>query len=394
MSNSCNWDYDARLPAGLYDVAANETWLEEKAAQGLHIQRIQGARVYFEKGEPQTLRYRFQPMGKAKEKLDEERLALYAELGWEYLGTVDGVFHLWRCGDGAAPELDTDPVVQAEGYRYLKHNMMTTAFMELGFLLGTFGICILANVGGGTPLRYILRDYLPLQAQAFFTAVVCGVSWEVMEVRTMLRLLKNLSAGIPMDRPRPYRTKGRIQRVMVAAYLLWIILQTVANFWPVGNGDILGWSDLAADGTPKAGIVYVDVTKLDPPEDEVEFERVSTKFHELASRMTEVEMRQTRQLSPGQHLVASKAETTHYVLRAPFLASILVGDIQADYRNWGPFEEVSVPGLDRFLVSTRKKSQVIIAAKGKDVLEVFYSGTADLADQGTYFAELLNSTAR
>ena len=389
MSDFYDWDHYATFPCGLYDVAANETWLEEKAAQGYHVQRTLGSRVYFEKGEPSLCRYRLQPLTGKEAELDDERLALYRNLGWQHMGAVGGLYHLWRCADPHAPELDTDPVVQAEGYRRQKECMVRTALLELGFLVGLIAICILANTGGGTALRYILRSKLPLESLALLGALGSTIAWEAMEVRTMLRLLKTLRSGIPLERPRPYRTKQRIRRGMAVVFGLWVILQGVSSFWPVGNRDILGWDAMGTDGKPKTGIVYMDATAMDPPEDAVDFDHAFTKVHELARRVTEVEMRQLRHVRPGYNLVAVNAETTHYDLRWSFLVPILVEDIQAAYRNWGPFVEVQAPGLDRFWVSTRKNSQVAIAVKGNEVLEVFYTGGADLAARGDYFAGLL-----
>ena len=199
----------------------------------------------------------------------------------------------------------------------------------------------------------------------------------------MRRLLMALEAGIPLERPRSYRKKQWIQRVMLLAYICYAILQCVSFFWPVGNGDILGWSAKDRDGSPKSGIVYVDVEHLAEQGYEMDFRTVRTKFHELAPRITQVDM------GSWDGDVSQTAETTHYHLLGKFLVTTLVSDIQYAYRNWGPFEEMEAEGLDRFLVSHRKETQVVIAAKENEVLEVFYSGETDLSTQGDYFASLL-----
>ena len=379
----------ARLPAGLYDVAANETWLEEMAVKGYAIQRIQGTRVYFAEGEAKAVRFRMQPMRKKEEAPDEERLALYRDLGWTYVGTVKDGFHLWLCEDPAAPELDTDPVVQADGYRYLKHNMKCTILLEGVFLLVMFGMCGMANTEGGNGLRYILRDSLPFQVPMLFMMILCGCIGAIADVRTMHRLLKRLEAGIPLERTAPYRLKQCFLRISLICMILYVILSIAKGFFPGDNGDIVGWSARAGDG-PKAGIVYVDITKLDPPSDEVEFETVLTRSHELASRITEVEMHQIKHVTQGHYVVVSKAETTCYDLRFHFLVSPLVEDICSRFQYWGPFEEIETPYLDRFLVTSRTgHSNVAIAVKGKRVMELFYSGQTDLRTLDVYLAELL-----
>ena len=97
----------------------------------------------------------------------------YRELGWEYVCTLAGTFHIWRCGDPAAPELDTDPVVQSMGYGYLERKMRRHLLRLPAILLVWLGICVLPWFwgAGDMPLEAvpILLDgicWLPAQAVA------------------------------------------------------------------------------------------------------------------------------------------------------------------------------------------------------------------------------------
>ena len=159
MTQDYEWTCDARLPAGLYDVAANETWLEEQAAKGFLVSGTIGQRILFEKADPLCCRYRMQPFGKKGEKMEEERIELYRDLGWEYVDSVAGLYHLWRCNDPDAPELDTDPVVQGDGYRYLKRVMTKTAALELGLIGIVFALTVYVSWSGYTFLRNISGNH-------------------------------------------------------------------------------------------------------------------------------------------------------------------------------------------------------------------------------------------
>ena len=389
MSASCNWDYDAMLPGDLYDVAANETWLEEKAMEGYRVKEVGTFKVYFVKAEPARVRYRIQPMRKKKEVLDEERIELHRDLGWEYVGTLSGVFHLWCCEDERAPELETDPLVQADGYRYLRRRLRGVAIAEAVFWAVCIGLCMWLTRDGSTVLRRALRDSLPLENLSWMVFVVCASVGLGMHLVPMRRLLRKLEAGIPMERPVPYRKKQWLQRVMVAGFILYYILYTVSTFWPSGNMGIVGWSAMEGEA-PKAGVVYVDVTDLEPPDDVVEFDFALTKPHELASRVTQVQMQQLHKESPGHYRVTANADTTYYDLRFSFLAPALAENIRYTYRNWEPFEEVETPHLDIFWVTDHPgRGNVAIAVKGREVIELFYSGETELRTLDTYLAGLL-----
>lgn len=379
MSEQYDWDYDAMIPGGLYDVAANETWLEERAREGYHALQATGIRICFVKKEPADVRYRLQPMLKAKEVVDQDRIELYRSLGWEYVDAVGGVFHLWRCADPAAPELDTDPVVQADGYRYLKKCMLRSVAVESGILL----VVVLLGLGGGTVLRNLLRNALPFENLFWFATVISVVILETINVRTMLRFLKRLNAGEDAVRPRPYRGKQCLQRGAVICWVGFLMLQAAGLFWPAGNRDMLGWSAMANDRTPKDGIVYLDMERMAEQGQEMRFECALRKFHELAPAVTQVRQR------AAEGGIGVTADTTHYVLLRVGLSDRLVEDIRYAYRNWEPFEEIAVPGLDRFLLSMDNGPQVAIAVKGREVLEIVYGGDTDLRTQGGYIAELL-----
>ena len=114
-------EYREFRPVELYDVAAVESWLEERDREGYHLLRFRGLYgIFYQDCSVAPSRYRLQPLLRKEKSPPPEMTDAYRELGWEYVCTLAGTFHIWRCGDPAAPELDTDPVVQSMGYGYLE----------------------------------------------------------------------------------------------------------------------------------------------------------------------------------------------------------------------------------------------------------------------------------
>lgn len=117
-------EYREFRPVELYDVAAVESWLEERDREGYHLLRFRGLYgIFYQDCSVAPSRFRLQPLQRWKEALDPERVEAYRSMGWRLVGQL-GPFWVWRCDDPNAPELDTDPVVQGEGYRYLKRRMI------------------------------------------------------------------------------------------------------------------------------------------------------------------------------------------------------------------------------------------------------------------------------
>ena len=114
--------YRKSCPISIYDVAAVGDLAGGPGPQGeprlLHGQPggpVAGRTVGVPLPAPAPQRW--------KEALDPERVEAYRSMGWRLVGQL-GPFWVWRCDDPNAPELDTDPVVQGEGYRYLKRRMI------------------------------------------------------------------------------------------------------------------------------------------------------------------------------------------------------------------------------------------------------------------------------
>lgn len=118
-------EYREFRPVELYDVAAVESWLEERDREGYHLRGSGGLRNLLS-----GLLRRSQPLP-APAPVAQREVSAAGDDGCLQRAGVGICLHLggdpshiWRCGDPAAPELDTDPVVQGEGYRYLKRRMI------------------------------------------------------------------------------------------------------------------------------------------------------------------------------------------------------------------------------------------------------------------------------
>ena len=145
-------EYKELRPANVYDVAANETWLEDMAREGYRLTGFTGWSGIFEKVEPAECRYRMSPLLKKEKAPDPEWAETCAQMGWTYAATLGGAFHVWRCDDPEAPELDTDPVVQGEGYRYLERRMVRDSVGSLLLTVVLLAVGLLLPVAFDTPL--------------------------------------------------------------------------------------------------------------------------------------------------------------------------------------------------------------------------------------------------
>mgnify|MGYP000441189283 CR=1 FL=1 len=340
-------EYQEFRPVELYDVAVMESWLEERDREGYHLLRFKGLRgIFYQDRSVAPSRYRLQPLLRKEKAPETEMAEAYQELGWEYVCTLAGTFHVWRCGDPAAPELDTDPVVQGMGYEYLKRKMRRHLLRLPAILL----LCLVFSAfpwvwgAGDMPLVDQLEQALPGETLFWLLMAVGVLCMELLDAFQMRRLLHALGTGIPVERPRSWRLQKRVTQVVMV--LGWAGF-TVSLLLPDSGDPHFTRSAMASDGEPLAEVVYMDLRELEGTEE------LTGLFPPSASPCC-WHRRCTGPVSPQKVPAASfkrfSGNTSYYRMRTEDLAL----RVEAELRTWqtwfggGEPERLEVPGLDSF----------------------------------------------
>lgn len=95
-------------PYYTYQIDAIESWLDEQARSGLFLDGRYGTFLTFKKAAPRFLRYRIDLKRDIGYTGEEERIAAYEELGWEYVCDLNSHADVYVCRDSTATELNTD----------------------------------------------------------------------------------------------------------------------------------------------------------------------------------------------------------------------------------------------------------------------------------------------
>lgn len=388
--------YKELRPANAYDVAANETWLEDMARQEYRLVGMTGWSGVFEKAEPFTCRYRMQPLSKKEKRPPEEMVEAYRELGWEYAGTIPGTFHVWRCEDPTAPELDTDPVVQGMGYRYLRRKMRKDLISSVLLLVVLAALCVFLSGITTTPLLDTLEHFAPGQLTAEALAAILLVVLMTCQMRSMRRLLRFLDAGIPLERSRPYRHQKWLARALAAVLGLSLVLHFLGVVTAMDGGSLKeGWDAGDSYHDPGPGAVYVDLAALEGAA-ETEFWGCRTKVQELCPRMYRITQLSLEKGEKTSRQVLSSVETSYYRLLTEGLARQLAKELIQDrpgsmgtsaHEALVPVEGAALDGF--WWLQKDDGTQYAVARLGRQVLLVEYEGQTDLRTAGDYLAGLL-----
>ena len=212
-------------PCPAYDIPGMESWLEDLAAKGLHLSKdgFFGLLTSFEEGPPKKERFRLEPTdrkgGLFSEEYDpeDEQVQLLHQMGWTYRARR-GQFHIWSCDDPSAPELNTDPQVQAVTMsaltQFLRKKVTNALFTTLLYLILYFGdILISSTLLMGTPLVLLFAGLMLWDLGCSLKALIVLVRW-----RNQLR------RGQPLPHRSDYRRSG--WRYLTTEFLrksLWVL---------------------------------------------------------------------------------------------------------------------------------------------------------------------------
>lgn len=220
-------------PCSKYDIAGMESWLEDMAAKGLYLDRdgMFFGFATFVHGRPQRLRFRLEATVNAKGHLssvtepEEETVELHRMMGWDYRGRW-GQFHIYVTDDPDAPELHTDPRVQALTIQALNKFQRS----QLISSLETFVIL------------YFFHGFIfySLAAAWGLFLTVLAIGWalsfpinNLIYLTQMVRLKNQLKKGIPMSHRADWKKRSWQRYTALAAdWIIGIVLVcSVLTFW-------------------------------------------------------------------------------------------------------------------------------------------------------------------
>ena len=379
----------------VYDIPCNEAWLEDEASRGLRAVSVTaGGRVEFEHTEPFTCRYRLQPTAGKEAAPPEDQTELYESMGWHYVGTMRDFVHVWRCEDPEAPELDTDPVAQAEGYRRLVkrciRNGLLLLAMDLAFLVYILRELFTGGVYG--LVRHTVPGYLIVVALYIGMSILVGG----LEARGLLRLVRTMREGIAPERSPDYWKKRALLQIF-SVVVLGMILWSNGMFGLVSPEPKDAYA--GTGGRPVAEAVYPDLWRLENgPEELRSFFGPGVKHHELAPEAWFIRQYMDYDLSYGSWN-QSRLATEYYRMLGAFLIPNMEAGMLEEYdrmaEEYGPLQMVDPGSLDRFWwteVTSRsgEKHQLAVAVKGRSIMGLQYGGPADLRQQTELLAETLS----
>lgn len=220
-------------PCHSYDLEGIQSWLEGSAASGLHLSgRIPGF-VQFEKSTPCKSRYRLHPNPNTFERYRRTHAGLRylaGEFGWEFV-TRYGAFDIYRTDDANAPELNTDPRVQAMALGALKAERKNRLLM--------LALHLVVSLLLYPSVRYFFLNTV-LLGPVFVCAIYLLLLWMIVmplvDLWQLHQIQRRLLLGEALSRRKSFSIIPAFMR-FVPTVLLALVLVLLGNSFVDTNRD-------------------------------------------------------------------------------------------------------------------------------------------------------------
>lgn len=375
-----------RVPCNAYDIAAVESWLFDKAADGWMVDEYLAYHVRLRKEETTfAIRYRIEPLQKHTVGPTNAMKDLYAEAGWKYIGTASKLM-LWESTRPDAEEPHTDPILQSETYQWV--------LTRLTYEVIAGAVAVLGIVG------FLIYAYIRAYRDGFLVLLVCGslvrltigtlmygciIAQMVMRMNAIKRIKETLADGIGMEHQKDYRGKGmaynRIDRILVFVMALLLIWETL----DLGR---FASDDVFADESRPLPIVSLNTLEEDAINGDDLYAWDANPYERQPFLPAEYKFRQKGWVSNrgwkdigGPYRPEIRGE--YYGLTIGFLVEPLLEELAAGYQHGldNPVEtELSHPTFDRvILVTGSGHTSWLVASREKTIISIEYTGEVDLS---------------
>ena len=195
------------LPVEVFDMAGLAEWFSAMAAQGLHLVKLSENRAQFRPGPPKAV-VRYALDVSTCYDIEPERNENYAQMGWDYVTTLHGMYYVYRSEDPSAPGLHTDPVTQGgtltklirRQRRALPLSLACMAFIMRDELRTLFAA------------PWSVPQFVILNTERALLWLVLTVTWLLLVLLPTLRRLRKLKQlrrqlldGIPLEECRRWQ---------------------------------------------------------------------------------------------------------------------------------------------------------------------------------------------
>lgn len=384
-----------QIPCPCYDVEACESWLTDQAARGLFLEQWGLYTARFRRDIPRVVRYRITAarvkgsvLFSAPSAPGEEETDLYAAAGWEFVCSWQEFF-FYCCRDPHAPELHTDPAIQAISLKMAVRTAVSNFLAQLMMLP-----VIVSRSFWEFPFSSLAED--PLLCLLYLLFCLSILLLAGRNLYSIFRFRHRLRQGLPPRHRKDWRPIARIHRLLVnlarcSAGLLFLLLL----------GSVLLPSRATQLSNYHEPLPFATLSDLAEgtlvPDEDLGRNTIDLRHTLLAPAI--YHYYESGQITQnGQVILDATMAVTYYNTRFSRLAQQLAGELHETHELYADLPEPlpTLPGIDAAWAyrSENGAFRQLILCKDSRVMSVFWTDsehTTDFQQLVPIFADIFSN---
>ena len=359
-------------------IGEQESWFSDMAAQGLHLQKICFYCAHCVKSAPTKREYRIE--FSEKKQLNDEQLLLYEESGWLYV-TSTGNMHIFvSVEEQPTVEVHTDLNEQGFTLDVLLKKMRLHAMIVIMLVLAMTILNYFTWFSDGVPIYHLINNGLVSSFISYFVIFI-GVILSLSTFFAILRLRRQLAAGIPIDHHAPWRSYMRRSNLLTISYIVICLALIPIPFMQIVK---MKEHTLPENNTDLPFIRLAEIEQNDALERQdyiIGDENFSNYYYTNWTPFASVQFDVTENGEIKEENYAPSLYTDYYELRFSALAPAFIEDA-IDYYMFGEekvYQKIQDPAFDLLYVYEEDGKIDLYAVKGKHVFIINYYGDVTLA---------------
>ena len=362
-------------------IAEHESWFEDMAKNGLHLEEMGLIFAKFIKGEPKNTRYRIDVSSDKDRDITQEEKESYSIRGWKYI-TSYREFNVFSSPEEKnASELYIDPIEQANSLKKLNKSLVSSAFMSPLFIISILVISYFKWFYNNTPTLFLIDESTFQQIILALFPIYFSIT-SIKAAIYISTLRRNLEIGIPINHNVPWKKQHILNNISFILYTLIFCAIVILPFT-----SILNYSEKTlpynSDNLP---IVRLADIEKDPnlvrqkylySDDDIDWGNYYKYTWSIFSP-TKYESHEEGYISNEN---SPSVNTRVYELRYESMAKGLISDLMKSYdieSKPGEKIEINHPQFDTLIVFESDDFKDVYASKGKGVIHVRYFGESEI----------------
>lgn len=376
-----------KLPVNEMDLRAVEDWLGQMAGKGYFLDETAWSWWYFNIAEPANVRYRIEPIDEKNGKLDPQIKEDYEAMGWKYVTSHKGMYHIFLAESEETEEFHTDPLVRNLALKGYEKKLRSLGISSIVAFCCFFVTCYNTISREARGIGLVLANpFFLYYVLGTLLLIILGYQ-NISAFRRIKKWREKLGSGEDEELPVEMGTKKRYSSLANHIVTILIVAVFASLFLTIGTGGPIH-QEIQERSLPVLQVLETGTVEENPDGKDGD---VINYFSLLLNERYEIRQQASVKGKGAGESSVSSLKVDLYDARFNWLAELLYSDLEREHlsKYGDAYSRLSKEGYEHYSLMEDGENQILVAKRGKKVLVIYYQGKERLEEKAGVLERVL-----